>query len=91
MKKNYEKIYKRLIKEIKRMEKDEHNPNNYAHEDTAIMREVEKRASQFGITILNCILEMNEEINGTKCNRIIMGEEEFRKWSGNNILFSIKN
>ena len=78
--KNYKKIYTRLIKEIKRMEEDEHNPNNYAHEDNAIMREVEKRASQYGIVILNSILEMNEEINGTKCNMVIMNGVDFEKW-----------
>lgn len=80
MKKNYEKIYKRLIKEIKRMEKEEHNPNNYAHEDTEIMQLVEKRASQYGITVLNSILEMNEEIEGKKYNMVTMGEKEFKKW-----------
>ena len=78
--KNYKKIYIRLIKEIKRMEKEEHNPNNYAHEDTAIMREVEKRASQYGITILNCVLEMSDEISGKKLHRSIMSPIEFDKW-----------
>ncbi len=80
MKKNYEKIYKRLIKEIKRMKKDEHNPNNYAHEDTEVMKAVEKRASEYAITVLNCVLEMNDEINGTKCHRSIMSPIEFNKW-----------
>ena len=84
MSKNYEKIYKRLIKEIKRMEVDEHNPNNYAHEDNQIMRLVEKRASQYGITVLNCVLEMNEEIEGKKCNMAIMNQEEFKKWKKEN-------
>ena len=78
--KNYEKIYKRLIKEIKRMEKDERNPNNYAHEDNEIMRQVEKRASEYAVTVLNCVLEMNDEINGTKCHMSIMNQHDFAKW-----------
>ena len=80
MKKNYEKIYKRLIKEIKRMERDEHDPNNYAHEDNIIMKEVEKRASKYAISVLNSILEMNEEIEGKKCNMVIMDQKEFIEW-----------
>ena len=76
MKKNYEKIYKRLIKEIKRMKQDERNPNNYAHEDTEVMKAVEKRASQYAITVLNCVLEMS----GKKLHRSIMSPIEFNKW-----------
>ena len=80
MKKIYEKIYKRLIKEIKQMERDEHDPNNYAHEDNIIMKEVEKRASEYTISVLNSILEMNEEIEGKKCNMVIMDQKEFIEW-----------
>ena len=80
MKKNYEKIYKRLIREIKRMKTDEHDHNNYRHEDSAVMREVEKRASQYAITCFDCILEINDEINGTKCHRSIISPIEFDKW-----------
>ena len=78
MKKNYEKIYKRLIKEIKRMIKDEEKLKSCAN--NKIMQEVEKRASEYAITVLNCVLEMNDEINGTKCHRSIMSTIEFDKW-----------
>ena len=80
MVKDYKKIYKKLIKEIKRMVEDEHNPNNYVHEDTEIIRLVEKRASQYATTVLNSVLEMNEEIEGKKCNMVIMNGIEFEKW-----------
>lgn len=80
MSKNYEKIYKKLIKEIKIMIKDERNsnPNNLASD--AVMLEVVKKESSYAVTCLTCILEMNEEIEGKKCNRIIMNKEEFKKW-----------
>ena len=78
--KNYKKIYNRLIKEIKKMKKDENNPNNYSFEDNTIMKEVEKRASQYAISTLSCILEMNEEIEGKKCNMTIMNQKTFKKW-----------
>lgn len=78
--KDYKKIYFRLIKEIKRMKKDEDNPYNWSNTDNAVMKEVEKRASQYAITTLNCVLEMSEEIEGKKCNMAIMNQSDFKKW-----------
>ncbi len=87
--KNYEKIYKRLIKEIKRMKREENNPNNYRHESNAIMKEVEKRASQYAISTLARMLEMNEEIEGKKCNMVIMNQASFKKWKEK--IINVKN
>jgi len=78
--KDYKKIYFRLIKEIKRMKEDEKNPNNWSHEDNDVMREVEKRASEYAISTLGCVLEMSEEIEGKKCNMAIMNQTEFKNW-----------
>ena len=78
MKKNYKKIHIRLIKEIKRLIKDEEKLESC--ENNKIMQEVEKRASEYAITVLNCVLEMDDEINGTKCHRSIMSPIEFNKW-----------
>ena len=80
MKKNYEKIYKRLIKEIKRLIEEHHDPERHNYSTDSILREVEKRESQYGLSTLNCILEMNEEIEGKKCNMVIMNDIEFKKW-----------
>lgn len=80
MKKNYEKIYKRLIKEIKRMIREEHDPERHTYNSDSILKEVEKRESRYGISTLNSILEMNDEINGTRCNMVIMHRPEFEKW-----------
>lgn len=78
MKKNYEKIYRRLIIEIKRLVSEEEKLKSY--ETNKIMQEVEKKASQYAITVLNCVLEMSDEISGKKLHRSIMSPIEFDKW-----------
>lgn len=81
MKKNYEKIYKRLIKEIKRLVKEHYDPKRSSFcSNDSILREVEKRESGYGLSILKNILEMNQEIEGKKCNMIIMDKDDLKKW-----------
>lgn len=59
---------------------DERDTGNYSYEHNPILREVLKRECEYAISALNSILEMNEEINGTKCNMVIMNQNEFKKW-----------
>lgn len=76
--KNYKKIYQRVIKEIKRMKVDEGNYKSTDSND--ILRFVDNKQSQYAVSMLNSVLEMNEEIEGKKCNMIIMNQQEFKQW-----------
>jgi hypothetical protein len=70
--KNYEKIYKKLVKHIKK-ELDAHmylknNTYNANIED------------EYGIQLLTYLLEILPEIEGKKCHMITMNQEEFKQW-----------
>ncbi len=76
--KNYKKIYQRLIKELKRMQVDEKNYKSTESND--VLKLVDIKQSQYAYCVLNSILAMNEEIEGKKCNMVIMNQEEFKQW-----------
>ena len=75
---NYEKLYKRLKKEINNMKKDELSYEGIL-EDNSVMKAVETRASQYAGHCLEQVLLMAEEIEGKKHHNILMNKKEFEK------------
>lgn len=78
MKKNYKKIYKRLIKEIKKLIDEEieyREPDASCREK--LIREIE---SSYAITTIEVILQIAEEVEGNRCCMQIMNQDEFKKW-----------
>lgn len=76
--KNYEKLYKKLIKEIKDMQKEELSYDGNM-EDNEIMKAVECRASNYAGHCLGVVLEIADEIEGKKWHNMIMNQKEFNK------------
>jgi len=77
--KNYQKIYNRLIKEIQK-ELEAHRScvdNNKKSSSDDVVRYIEHK---YGIDILMFILSILDEIEGKKCNMIIMNRKEFKQW-----------
>jgi len=79
--KNYKKIYKRLIKEIVRMRNGE--LNTYSTEQNKRLRLLDEIESDYAVTVLNNLLEVVDEVEGKKCNMVIMNQEEFKQWKKN--------
>ena len=76
--KNYKKIYKRLVNEIKKetarctdieVTDDESN--------VALLRRIENREC---FATLNWVLSLLPEIEGKECQMITMNENEFKEW-----------
>lgn len=76
--KDYKKIYKKLVKEIKRMKEEE--SNTYTTEQNPRLRFLDEIESNYAVVLLESILDMNDEISGKKCNMIIMNQKEFKNW-----------
>lgn len=76
--KNYKKIYQRLIKEIKRFRDDEQKSQSIESDER--LKFLDYIESRYAVTVINSILEMNEEIEGKQCNLVIMNQKEFNLW-----------
>jgi hypothetical protein len=79
MKKNYRKIYNRLIREIKKELKAHENclNNNTKMSTYELARLIEDK---YGITVLNWILSILPELEGKSYHNILMNQKEFKKW-----------
>jgi len=71
--KNYQKIYNRLVKEIKK-ELDNHYNDNSSYD---LQQQLE---NNYGITVLEWILSTLDEIEGKECHMVIMNEKQFKQW-----------
>jgi len=70
--KNYQKIYNRLVKEIKE--------ELYAHYNCPPSDLLQQVENSYGITVLEWVLSTLDEIEGKRCTMNLMNEKEFKKW-----------
>jgi hypothetical protein len=75
--KDYKKIYKRLVKEIEK--EAERIPTLSLHEsgNNRLLEQIENNSQT---SALNWVLSMLSEIEGKKCNLVLMNEKEFKQW-----------
>ena len=77
--KNYKKIYNRLIEEIKK-ELKQHEISLSKNKKDSNTQLIEYIEDKYGVTVLEWILSLCNEIEGKECQMILMNKEEFNKW-----------
>lgn len=77
---NYEKIYKELLKQIKRFEESEKKYGCYEMDGTNMETIRDYLCTDYALTIFKVLNEIIDEVKGKKWHNQIMHKEEFKQW-----------